>query len=388
VSDVAATAAATTQSAQPATQASPPLGRSMWSHGSFSFKDLLDIVNPLQHLPVVGSVYRYLTGDEPAMGTRIIGDALYGGPIGFGVSVASNALLTSSDGKDLGERMLADVFGSRDHDSDATVGTPQVATAKGQPANPAPTPEWMLSAGTPDGQPRTPVPANQQGAATRVAGAIPPTKPMGYVPSAGRSMSAASAPTNAVPSAVALQQSMPVATAAPLSPTQQAVPMMAAQAQSVPMNQLFRSAPAPAMTPEQTFANQTAAFQRAISQGRGTNGAVLNNRPVPLQLSSNLLPVMPAGGHLTLGPGVAAEAGQSTSPASATTPATTSGQAQAATPAASPAAAAPAANKAPDQSAIAQKMIDALNKYEVLKKQEEQEDSTRKADQAKVDLSL
>jgi hypothetical protein len=357
----------------------------MWSKGSFSFKDLLDIVNPLQHLPVVGSIYRYLTGDEPAVGTRVIGDTLYGGPIGFGVSVASNALLTSSDGKDLGERMLADVFGSRDHDSDAIVGTPQVATAKGQPAPEAPMPEWMLTAGTPDGQPRTPVAANQQSVATRVASATPPTKPMGYVPSAGRSIAATSAPMStamaqqAMSAAPAVQQS-----AVQQSPVQQGVPVMAAEAQAVPMNQLFRSAPTPAMTPEQSFANQTGAFQRQISQGRGTNGAVLNSRPVPLQLTSNLLPVMPAGGQLTLGPAVAAEAGQTTgtSPAAITaTPATTSttGQGQ---------AAAPAASKAPDQNAIAQKMIDALNKYKVLKKQEEQQDSSEKTDLAKVDLSL
>jgi hypothetical protein len=358
----------------------------MWSKGGFSFKDLLDIVNPLQHLPVVGSIYRYLTGDEPAVGTRIIGDALYGGPIGFGVSVASNALLTNSDGKDLGERMLADVFGSRDHDSDAIVGTPQVATAKGQQAPEAPMPEWMLAAGTPDGQPRTPVPAGQRGVATRVAAATPSTRPMGYVPSAGRNIAAASAPT----SAAMAQQSMPAAalaaqqSPAQQSPAQQGVPVMAADGQAVPMNQLFRSAPAPAMTPEQSFANQTASFQRQISQGRGTNGAVLNNRPVPLQLTSNLLPVMPAGGRLTLGAGVAAEAGQgatSTSPAAAANPTTApaAGQAQA-TP--------PAAGKTPDQNAIAQKMIDALNKYEVLKKKEEQQDSSEKADQAKVDLSL
>jgi hypothetical protein len=210
---------------------------------------------------------------------------------------------------------------------------------------------------------------------------------MGYVPSAGRNIAAASAPT----SAAMAQQSMPAAalaaqqSPAQQSPAQQGVPVMAADGQAVPMNQLFRSAPAPAMTPEQSFANQTASFQRQISQGRGTNGAVLNNRPVPLQLTSNLLPVMPAGGRLTLAAGVAAEAGQgatSTSPAAATTTpamAPAAGQAQA-TP--------PAAGKTPDQNAIAQKMIDALNKYEVLKKKEEQQDSSEKADQAKVDLSL
>jgi hypothetical protein len=378
VSDVAATAALTSPSAPPASQSSG-LGRSMWSHGSFSFKDVLDIVNPLQHLPVVGSIYRYLTGDEPSAGTRIIGDALYGGPIGFGVSAASTALLTGSDGKDVGERLLADVFGSHDSDSDPTVGAPQVATADGQPATPAPMPEWMAAAGTPDGQPRTPAPANQQSAATRAAATTAPAKPMAYVPPArsaaampaARSIASVSAPMSAAP-----QQSRP-ATPAVTAP-QQSVPVMAAEAQSVPMNTLFRSAQPPAAsTPEQTFAAQAAQFQHQISQGRGANGTVINNRPVPLELSGNLLPVMPAGGHLSVGPGVPQPAGQAAPPASSTTPA--SGQAQASK---------PAAGNAPDQSAIAQKMIDALNKYEVLKKQEQQQDSGDKADPAKVDVSL
>jgi hypothetical protein len=166
---------------------------------------------------------------------------------------------------------------------------------------------------------------------------------------------------------------------------------MAAQAQAVPMNTLFRSAqpPAAASTPEQTFAAQAAQFQHQISQGRGSNGAVINNRGVPLELSSNLLPVMPAGGRLSLGPGVAASAaGQGAAPTPSTQ--TTPGQAvpgQTANPGQA-LAGKPGANGAPDQSAIAQKMIDALNKYQVLKKQELQQDSSGKADPAKVDLSL
>lgn len=290
MSDIAATTALTAPAAPPAAPSSEHLGRSMWSHGSFSFKDLLDIVNPLQHLPIIGSIYRYLTGDEPAVGTRVIGDALYGGPIGFGVSVVTNALLTDESGQDLGERLLADVFGPRDHGS-PTLGTPAVAAA-GQPA-------------------------------------IPATLP-------ARGIASASVPISLAP--------MP--------------------AQPVAMNQLFRSAPPAPATPEQAFVSQTSQFQRQVSQGR--NG----NRPVPLELSSNLLPVMPMGGHLALGTGGTAEAGKAN---------VSIGQAQAAP---------QAATKAPDQNAIAQKMIDALNKYEHLKKQEEQQDSAEKADRAKLDLSL
>jgi hypothetical protein len=197
--------------------------------------------------------------------------------------------------------------------------------------------------------------------ATNVAGTAAPARPAATP--AARSIASASMPMSPAASA-----------AAPPS-----VPQMAAQgltqqpAEPVAMNQLFRSAPPGTGTPEHAFMSQAAQFQHQITQGRGTNGAVLNNRAVPLELSSNLLPVMPAGGHLALGPGVAAEAGQAGVAGAA------AGQAQAPK---------PASPTAPDQAAIAQKMIDALNKYQVLKKQEEQQDSAEKPDRAKLDLSL
>jgi hypothetical protein len=298
----------------------------MWSHGSFSFKDLLDIVNPLQHIPVIGSIYRYLTGDEPSVGTRVIGDALYGGPIGFGVSVVSNALLTNESGQDLGERLLADVFGPHDHDS-PTLGTPQVAT--GQPI---------------------PLLASQAVAQQNA----PPARSGAALPARG--IASASAPLSLAGPAAAPQQSSPQGLAA--VPTQ-----------PVAMNQLFRSAPQKPATPEQAFTAQALQFQRQISQGRGSNGAVLNSHPVPLELTGNLLPVVPVGGHLALGSGVAGQAGQ----------AKASDQVQASQ---------PAPGSAPDQNAIAQKMMDALNKYEQLKRQEEQRDNSEKASQTKLDMAL
>jgi hypothetical protein len=49
----------------------------------FGFDDLLDIINPLQHLPIVGTIYRAITGDEIAKPAQIAGDTLYGGLLGF-----------------------------------------------------------------------------------------------------------------------------------------------------------------------------------------------------------------------------------------------------------------------------------------------------------------
>ena len=55
------------------------------------FADLLDMVNPLQHIPVIGSIYRQISGDEIRPIIKIAGGALFGGPLGAAFSVASVA---------------------------------------------------------------------------------------------------------------------------------------------------------------------------------------------------------------------------------------------------------------------------------------------------------
>lgn len=292
-------------------------GPSLWSQGGFSFKDLLDIVNPLQHIPVIGSVYRYLSGDEPSGGSRIVGDTLYGGPIGFGVSVVSS-IFADPSGRDPGERVLAAVFGPS---NDAGPGSSAVA-------------------------------ANQAGV------------------SAGG--------TSANPALAGGITAMPMPT------------------RPVAMNQLFQSpSPAAAGTPEQTFLAQNALFQRQITNARGTDGRVLNNRPVPLELSSNLLPVVPAATP-SAKPGAGASqpgAGTPTAnspPADSPTAHSPTGSAlsgvSGGTSGAQPGGG--AANPATDPNPIAQKMLDALNKYEQLKKEQEGEQGAETGDPAKVDLSL
>lgn len=49
----------------------------------FGFDDFLDVINPLQHLPVVGSLYRAITGDEIEAPAQLAGGALFGGLYGF-----------------------------------------------------------------------------------------------------------------------------------------------------------------------------------------------------------------------------------------------------------------------------------------------------------------
>jgi hypothetical protein len=92
----------TSQSAQ--TKATS--GFALWGANGFSFGDILDIINPLQHLPVISTVYRALTGDDLSPASRVLGDTLFGGPIGAATGVA-NAILEYASGKDLGQHVLA-----------------------------------------------------------------------------------------------------------------------------------------------------------------------------------------------------------------------------------------------------------------------------------------
>ena len=65
------------------------------------FSTLLDIINPLQHIPLVSKLYREWTGDEINSTARMVGGgAVFGGPIGFAAATA-NVLLEQASGDDL-----------------------------------------------------------------------------------------------------------------------------------------------------------------------------------------------------------------------------------------------------------------------------------------------
>jgi len=86
----------------------------IFGEDGFSFKDILDVVNPLQQLPVVGTLYRAVTGDTISAGARMAGGFLIGGPIGFMVA-AINAGFEAATGDDITGTMIAMVTGSSDH---------------------------------------------------------------------------------------------------------------------------------------------------------------------------------------------------------------------------------------------------------------------------------
>lgn len=75
-----------------------------------SFGDILDIVNPLQHIPVVSTIYRMVTGDEISMGARMAGGALFGGPLGL-LSAGVVAGFEEASGGTV-EQHVASLFGT------------------------------------------------------------------------------------------------------------------------------------------------------------------------------------------------------------------------------------------------------------------------------------
>lgn len=76
------------------------------SNNEFKFRDVVDVVNPLHHIPVVSMVYRGITGDELHPMSQIIGGALYGGPVGA-VTGTANAITKMQTGKDIGDHALS-----------------------------------------------------------------------------------------------------------------------------------------------------------------------------------------------------------------------------------------------------------------------------------------
>jgi hypothetical protein len=119
---------ASLKSATPVTPQAPAKADAAADSGwDFTFHNLLSIVNPLQHLPVIGTLYRAITGDKIATPEKIAGDALYGGLWGAVSSIADTAF-EAVTGKDFGDTVLALFTGSSDKPA-AAVAAASPATA-------------------------------------------------------------------------------------------------------------------------------------------------------------------------------------------------------------------------------------------------------------------
>ena len=100
---------------------------------SFSFADFLDIVNPLQHIPVVSAIYRAISGDEIGTAEKIAGDTLYGGVLGFASSIA-DTVFKAVTGNYLGDTVLAFFTGGSEETAVAEAAPAKDGVASGPPA--------------------------------------------------------------------------------------------------------------------------------------------------------------------------------------------------------------------------------------------------------------
>ncbi len=86
-----------------------------WGKDGFTFGDVLDIVNPIQHLPIIANQYREQTHDDASEGSKLIGGVLFGSLLGgvFGVlSSITNSIVRHETHQDVEEHLidLADGF--------------------------------------------------------------------------------------------------------------------------------------------------------------------------------------------------------------------------------------------------------------------------------------
>lgn len=93
--------------------------------GESAFAQLLDVLNPLQHLPVVATFYRDATGDPISAPAQLAGGALFGGPIGF-LAALANLAVEAATGRDIGEHALAMLAGD-ETEGDAAPAADQLA---------------------------------------------------------------------------------------------------------------------------------------------------------------------------------------------------------------------------------------------------------------------
>ncbi len=92
--------------ASPTGAGTPPSLARPFGDDGLTFGDLLDAINPLQHIPVVGTLYRAITGDRIDPASRLAGGTLFGGPIGLAVA-AVNTVVETVTGKDVGDQVVA-----------------------------------------------------------------------------------------------------------------------------------------------------------------------------------------------------------------------------------------------------------------------------------------
>ncbi|MEE8445996.1 MAG: hypothetical protein V3S44_11645 [Alphaproteobacteria bacterium] len=101
--------------------------RELWDDPDkgMTFSDFLDIINPLQHIPVISTIYRLVTGDTMSQGARMVGGMLFGGVTGL-LASGVVAAFEEATGRSVEGNIIA-MF--NDDEPAGETATPQVASA-------------------------------------------------------------------------------------------------------------------------------------------------------------------------------------------------------------------------------------------------------------------
>ena len=81
-----------------------------WGKDGFTFDDVLDMFNPLHHLPVISRLYSEQSHDEACEGSKLVGGVLFGGLFGGVTGVLTsiaNAAIRHETHQDISEHLLA-----------------------------------------------------------------------------------------------------------------------------------------------------------------------------------------------------------------------------------------------------------------------------------------
>ena len=111
---------------------SPDEESGFFGEDGFDLGDLLDLINPLQHIPVISSIYRSLTGDEISPAARLAGGTLYGGPVGL-VSAFVSGVIEDTTDTTLGDIVVAAFTG--EDETEVATELASISPAAGTPAS-------------------------------------------------------------------------------------------------------------------------------------------------------------------------------------------------------------------------------------------------------------
>lgn len=100
--------------------------------GKFGWDDVVDLINPLQHIPLINIAYRHFTGDQQTGSAELLGSLPFG-PLSALTAIADLAV-RSTTGRDIGENVIALVTGDHDSSADSLAQAGNGNTTTGAPA--------------------------------------------------------------------------------------------------------------------------------------------------------------------------------------------------------------------------------------------------------------